>query len=154
MPFTIDSPAFADGQAIHRQYTCDGEDKSPEIRFHGVPEGTRSLALVCDDPDAPGKTWVHWVIYDIPADATALPEAVPTDEKLKSGARQGRNDFGRVGYGGPCPPRGPAHRYFFKAYALDARLDLPAGKTKAELLKAVEGHVLAEAKWMGTYQRK
>ena len=111
------------------------------------------MALIADDPDAPGGTWVHWVIYDLPANAQELPEGVPPDRELANGARQGHNDFRKIGYGGPCPPRGPAHRYFFKLYALDTKLNLQPGATKAELERAIKGHVLAEAQQMGRYQR-
>jgi len=153
MALKVESPAFSPGGDIPRQHTCDGPDLSPPLRWSEPPAGTQSLALICDDPDAPAGTWVHWVLYRIPASARGLPEGVPKRETLADGSRQGRNDFGKVGYGGPCPPRGPKHRYFFKLYALDTVLDLPPGATKAELLKAMEGHVLAQGELMGRYGR-
>ncbi len=153
MALKVESPAFSPGGDIPRQHTCDGPDLSPPLRWSEPPAGTQSLALICDDPDAPAGTWVHWVLYRIPASARGLPEGVPKRETLADGSRQGRNDFGKVGYGGPCPPRGPKHRYFFKLYALDTVLDLPPGATKAELLKAMEGHILAQGELMGRYGR-
>jgi hypothetical protein len=154
MAIQISSGAFAQGEAIPVQYTCDGEDISPPLAWSGIPDGTRSIALINDDPDAPGRVWVHWVIYNIPADSGGLPENVPTDETLDSGAIQGSNDFRRVGYGGPCPPRGTSHRYFFKLYALDSDLSLDPGATKADVLSTMEGHILGEGQLMGTYQRQ
>ncbi len=152
MTFSLTSPAFATGAAIPRKYTCDGEDASPPLAWSGAPQGTRGFALVMDDPDAPGGTWDHWVLYGLRADAVALPEGAPAVPTLEGGVRQGKNSWGRVGYGGPCPPRG-VHRYFFKLYALDVALDLAPGATKAQLLAAVRGHVLAEAELMGRYGR-
>ncbi|MGQ9458922.1 MAG: YbhB/YbcL family Raf kinase inhibitor-like protein [Anaerolineae bacterium] len=153
MALKVESPAFSPGGDIPRPYTCDGPDLSPPLRWSEPPAGTQSLALICDDPDAPAGTWVHWVLYRIPATVRELPEGVPKRDTLADGSRQGRNDFGKVGYGGPCPPRGPKHRYFFKVYALDVVIDLPPGATKAELLKAMEGHVLAQGELMGRYGR-
>lgn len=147
------SSAFEEGGMIPHKYTCDGEDVSPPLSWTGTPEGTKMIALINDDPDAPVGTWVHWVIFNIPASVRELPEDVPPQKELKDGARQGRNDFGRIGYGGPCPPRG-THRYYFKIYALDAVLSLPAGATKAELLMAMEGHIVAQGQLMGRYQRQ
>jgi len=152
-PLTIASDAFEHEGDIPSRYTCQGEDVSPALRWSGVPEGTQSLVLICDDPDAPGGTFVHWVIYNIPPTATELPEGVPPDPTLADGSRQGRNDFGKTGYGGPCPPPGPAHRYFFTLYALDVRLDLPAGATKAQVVEAMKGHILGEAQVMGRFSR-
>jgi len=149
----LTSSAFADGAAIPAKYTCDGDDISPPLKWRGVPEGTKSLALVCDDPDAPIGTFVHWVLYSIPPSVTELSEGVPAMGVIPNGAAQGTNDFKRLGYGGPCPPPGGAHRYFFKLYALDAELDLKPGAMKKDLVKAMEGHVLAEGQLMGTYQR-
>lgn len=149
----LSSPVFKEGDMIPREHTCEGKDVSPALQWKGVPEKTQAFALICDDPDAPAGTWVHWVIWNIPAEASGLPEAVDKKEELKDGTRQGKNDFGRIGYGGPCPPRGPAHRYFFKLYALDKKLDLRPGARKPELLKAMEGHILAEAVLMGKYKR-
>ncbi|KXB96896.1 MAG: hypothetical protein AA908_09700 [Chlorobi bacterium NICIL-2] len=149
------SPAFPHNGAIPRTYTCEGADVSPPLQWHGVPPGTKSLALIVDDPDAPDpraprRTWVHWVLFNIPPTATALPEGVRSDQ-LPHGTREGINDWKRTGYGGPCPPIG-RHRYFFKLYALDTLLELDK-PTKAELETAMRGHILAEAVLIGTYQR-
>jgi len=152
MEIKVKSEAFEEGGMIPKKYTCDGEDTSPPLSWTGVPEGTEALALICDDPDAPVGTWVHWVIFNIPPDTTGLSENIPPERVLESGARQGRNDFGNIGYGGPCPPRG-THRYYFKLYALDKKVDLEPGATKDELLKAMEGHILAEGRLMGRYKR-
>ena len=146
------SSAFSEGGMIPSQYTCDGKDISPPLQWSDVPEGVKSFALICDDPDAPMGTWVHWVIYNIPDTLRQLPEAVPATEKLSDGTLQGKNDFKRFGYGGPCPPGG-THRYFFKLYALDTKLDLAPGATKAQLLDAMKGHILAEAQLIGKYGR-
>jgi len=154
MPLTIRSAAFEAGGPIAQLYTCDGRDVSPPLRWDNVPDGTRSFALICDDPDAPMGTWVHWVIYGIPGSVRQLPEAVPVRDTLSDGARQGRNDFGKTGYGGPCPPRGKPHRYFFRLYALDDVPSLAPGLSKKLLLKAIDGHVLAEAELYGTYGRR
>ena len=153
MSFALKTTAFADGSAIPRKYTCDGADLSPALNWNGAPAGAQSLALIADDPDAPGGTWTHWIVWNIPASATALPEGVPAAEVLDNGARQGRNDFRRIGYGGPCPPPGKPHRYFFKLYALDARLDLKAGSSRNQLEPAMKGNVLSDAEMMGTYGR-
>ena len=149
----IKSPAFEDGGMIPAKYTCDDQDISPPLEWSNVPEDAKSLALICDDPDAPMGTWVHWVIFNLPPDKKELPENMPSDASLENGALQGMTDFGRTGYGGPCPPGG-THRYYFKLYALDTKLDQKAGVTKARLLKAMEGHVLAECRLMGKYTRK
>jgi Raf kinase inhibitor-like YbhB/YbcL family protein len=153
MGFTLKSSAFEHEGEIPSKYTCDAEDVSPPLSWESPPEGVKSFALISDDPDAPVGTWVHWVVWKIPADARSLPEGVPTDETLESGARQGKTDFGRIGYGGPCPPSG-THRYFFKLYALDSEIAPPARATKKELLEAMKGHVLEEAVLMGKYKRK
>lgn len=149
----LTSTAFSEGEMIPRKYTCDGPDVSPPLAWEDVPEKTQSLALIFDDPDAPIGTWVHWVIYNLPADARQLAEDTPKTKILPDGAMQGTNDFRRIGYGGPCPPGG-THRYFFKLYALKAITDLPPGATKAELLKAIKEHVLTECQLMGKYSRK
>ena len=151
--FAVISTAFPNGAEVPRRHTCDGADLSPAFAWHGAPDGTRSLALIADDPDAPGGTWTHWLLWNIPAEATLLPEDQPKIESLDNGARQGSNDFRRIGYGGPCPPPGKPHRYFFKFYALDARLDLKAGASRADLEHALKPHVLAQAQWIGTYGR-
>jgi len=152
MTLQISSPAFSEGHMIPRQYTCDGADISPALSWSGVPEGTRSLALVCDDPDAPMGTWVHWVLFNIDPGQSGLPEQVPSEAEVLGGARHGTNDFRRLGYGGPCPPGG-THRYFFRLYALDRMLDLESGATKAQLEAAMQGHILAQAQLMGKYRR-
>ncbi len=154
MKLELTSPAFKEGESIPSRHTCDGEDASPALKWSGVPGDAKSLALICDDPDAPAGTWVHWVLYDLPPSVTELPEALPASEVTPQGAKQGTNDFRRVGYGGPCPPPGKPHRYFFKLYALDAVLNLKPRATKQELESAIKGHVLAEGQLMGTYKRK
>ena len=153
MSFRLQSTAFANGSEIPKKYTCEGTDLSPALSWDGLPAGTHSLALIADDPDAPMGTWTHWVIWNIPAQVGGLAEGAAKAEVLENGARQGRNDFKRVGYGGPCPPPGKAHRYFFKLYALDAKLDVKAGAGRSELETAMKQHVLAETEWMGTYRR-
>jgi hypothetical protein len=153
MALKFSSTAFTPGGQIPRKHTCDGADVSPALEWADPPEKTRSFALIVDDPDAPVGIWVHWVIWDIPAAERGLPEGVEKKEELPGGARQGRNDFKRIGYGGPCPPRGPDHRYFFKLYALDMKLNLKAGATKAELEAAMQGHVLEKVELMGKYHR-
>jgi Raf kinase inhibitor-like YbhB/YbcL family protein len=153
MTIEVTSPAFTQGAAIPRQYTGDGADTSPPLRWTDPPAGAKSLALVCEDPDAPRGTWTHWVLFNLPADLKELKEHVPTTKDLAAGARQGTNDFGKIGYGGPAPPKGKPHRYFFKLYALDTTLDLPAGAKRQEVLDAIKGHTVAEGEVMGTYQR-
>jgi Raf kinase inhibitor-like YbhB/YbcL family protein len=157
MPLTISSTAFPDGGEIPRPYTCDGADRSPPLGWGGVPAGTRSFALIVDDPDAPDPkaprmTWVHWVLYDIPADASGLAEGVKPGD-LPKGTREGSNDWKRTGYGGPCPPVG-RHRYFHKLYALDVTLGDLGRATKAKLEAAMQRHILAQAVLVGTYQRR
>ncbi len=148
----IKSSAFGSGEMIPAKYTCDGADFSPPLEWLKTPAGTKSLALICDDPDAPMGTWVHWVIFDIPQTATMLAEGITREKDLPGGGTQGINDFRKIGYGGPCPPGG-THRYFSKLYALDAMLGLKPGITKDQLLTAMRGHILAEAQLMGTYRR-
>ncbi len=152
MGLNITSTAFANEAMIPSKYTCDGEDISPPLKWESAPEGVRSFALISDDPDAPVGTWVHWVIFNIPADVNELQESFSSEAELDNGTKQGKSDFGRIGYGGPCPPGG-THRYFFKLYALDTVLDLQSGITKADLLNAMEGHILEEAQLMGKYTR-
>lgn len=149
---TLTSTAFKEGEMIPRRYSCDGADISPPLKWNPVPPQTKSFALIADDPDAPVGTWVHWVIFNIPPNLTELPEKVPASNSLSDSTLQGKNDFRNIGYGGPCPPGG-THRYFFKLYALDTMLKLPAGSTKASLLKAMEGHIIGEAQLMGKYSR-
>lgn len=157
MAFSITSPAFHEGEGISKKHTCDGADLSPPLQWSGAPEGTKSLALIMDDPDAPPGTWVHWVVYGIPADVKGLEEGVPKKETLPNGTKQGLvwgvESFSRVGYTGPCPPPGKPHRYYFKLYALDAMPDLPPQATKFDVEKAMKGHVLAEARLMGKVGR-
>ena len=147
----IKSEAFQNGADIPRKHTCDGGDVSPALSWTDPPAGTRAFALIVDDPDAPGGTWVHWVLYDLPANAKSVPEGIAAD-KLPAGAKQGVNDFRKTSYGGPCPPGG-THRYYFKLYALDAPTDLKPGATKQQLLAAMKGHVLGEAEMVGKYGR-
>ncbi len=157
MAIAIISTAFNHEGPIPKLYTCQGKDISPALAWNGLPAGTKSLALIVDDPDAPDPaapkmTWVHWVLYNIPAGSTGLPEAV-APVALPSGTREGKNDWKRTGYGGPCPPIG-RHRYFHKLYALDVLLPDLKLPTKAQLEKAMEGHVLGQAVLMGTYQKE
>jgi Raf kinase inhibitor-like YbhB/YbcL family protein len=152
MTFEMTSTAFAQGEAIPSKYGCDGDDISPPLEWGDPPEGTRSLALICDDPDAPVGTWVHWVLFNLPAETRALSEAVPPDAELADGSRHGQNSWRRLGYGGSCPPSG-THRYFFKLYALDTVFNLASGAGKEQLLQAMEGHILGQAEVMGIYCR-
>lgn len=148
----LTSSAFGEGGMIPDKFTCDGADVSPPLKWNALPAGTQSLALICDDPDAPVGIWVHWVYYDIPADTEGLPEGVATIDHPEEGGTQGINDFRKIGYGGPCPPGG-THRYFFKLYALDRMLNLPSGTTKKQLLKAMENHIVGQTQLMGKYRR-
>ena len=150
MAIQLTSPSFTDGSPIPVRHTCDGEDVSPTLEWSHPPPDTVSLALIVDDPDAPGGDWVHWVLYGIPPDAGGISEGV----SAPSGAVDGANDFKSLGYGGPCPPPGSPHRYVFNLYALDTRLELESGASKADLLRGTEGHVLAEGRLMGTYKRR
>jgi len=149
----LTSNSFREGQPIPRGYTCDGANVSPPLEWSSVPKSTKTLALIVDDPDAPAGTWVHWVLYNLPAENIGIIESTPTTETLTGGGIQGMNDFKKIGYGGPCPPSG-THRYFFKIYALDAELPLKPGSTKADLENAMTGHVLAQAQLMGTYRKQ
>jgi Raf kinase inhibitor-like YbhB/YbcL family protein len=151
---TMTTPAFQSGQAIPAKYTCEGADISPPLQWTEVPAGAKSLSLIFDDPDAPVGTWVHWVLYNLPVAPGELSENMPDSDELSNGAKQGLNDFKRVRYGGPCPPPGKFHRYYFKLYALDSVLGLRPRATKKDLLRSMEGHILAEAQFMGTYQRR
>lgn len=153
MAFELTSTAFAHEEAIPPRYTCDGDDISPPLAWGDPPAGTKGFALIANDPDAPMGTWVHWVVYHLPPSTRRLPEAYPREAQGADGTRQGRTDFGRTGYGGPCPPGG-THRYFFTLYALDAMLTVPPGATAQQLDAAMKGHVLAEAALMGTYYRQ
>lgn len=153
MNIRLTSAAFEDGKSIPAKYTCDAENLSPPLEWSNVPEGTRSFVLICDDPDAPRGTWVHWVLFDIPAEVTSLEEGVRKIAALPGFGTHGVNDFGALGYGGPCPPPGGPHRYFFKLYALDAKLELKAAVTKKVVLRAMKDHVLGEGRLMGKYKR-
>lgn len=151
--FNIRAEAFNPGTDIPRKFSCQGSDTSPALVWTDPPAATQSLVLIADDPDAPTGTWVHWVLYDLPPGTRRLREALPPTTEVAGGGRQGANDFGKIGYGGPCPPPGKPHRYFFKLYALDGRLNLKPGATKPEVEEAMKGHVLAKAELMGRYRR-
>ncbi len=156
MGLEIRSPAFSHNEKIPTRFTCEGKDISPALAWSGIPAGTQSLVLIVDDPDAPDpaapqRTWVHWVLYNLPPDSKGLSEGV-TSGKLPEGTREGLNDWKRTGYGGPCPPIG-RHRYFHKLYALDSLLDIPERPTKSQVLEAMKGHILEEAEMIGTYQK-
>jgi Raf kinase inhibitor-like YbhB/YbcL family protein len=154
MKMTLTSTAFANGQPIPVKFTGDALDVSPPLAWANPPSGTKSFALIADDPDAPAGTWVHWVVYDLPPTTTGLAEDERKAPQLANGAKQGLNDFKKTGYGGPVPPPGKVHRYLFKLYALDTMTGLAPGATKQDLLKALDGHVLGEGQLMGTYQRQ
>jgi Raf kinase inhibitor-like YbhB/YbcL family protein len=147
----LTSSSFEADAAISAKYSCDGANLSPALTWNDPPAATKGFALIVDDPDAPGKTFVHWVIYDIPAAARMLPEGVPAEATLNDGSQQGKNDYGKIGYGGPCPPHGVVHHYFFKLYALDAKTNLKPQATKPELVQAMKGHILAEAELIGRF---
>jgi Raf kinase inhibitor-like YbhB/YbcL family protein len=153
MAFELTSPAFKEGERIPDRYTCEGEDVSPPLHWSVPPAATKIFVVIADDPDAPGGTWVHWVIYNLSLDLRGLPESIPAKDHWLNGALQGLTDFKRVGYGGPCPPPGKPHRYYFKLYALDAVLNLKPRATKIQVLEACKGHVLAEAQLMGRFGR-
>jgi Raf kinase inhibitor-like YbhB/YbcL family protein len=153
MKLDVTSSAFHNGQAIPKQYTADGKNISPPITWNSPPPGTKSIAVICDDPDAPVGTWVHWVVYGIPGTATGLEEAIPPEKVLANGARQGTNSFHKIGYGGPSPPPGKPHRYFFKVYAVDKDLTGEPQANAKQVEDAVAGHTLAEGQLMGTYGR-
>lgn len=153
MDISIFSNAFENDGTIPQEYTCDGDDLSPPLEWSGIPTGTQSLVLICDDPDAPVGTWVHWVIFNISPEINSLPKGVPDDAFVAELGTQGTNDFGKIGYGGPCPPKGKPHRYFFKLYALDSTFNLDPGAKKSEVEKSMQGHILGEGKLIGTYGR-
>lgn len=150
---SITTEAFISGENIPSRFTCEGSDISPPLSWKGVPADAKSIALIMDDQDAPSGTFVHWVLYNIPAGTQQLPEGVPSGKVLGDGSRQGTTDFGRTGYGGPCPPRGKPHRYFFTIYALDNQLDLQAGASRKQVDSAMKGHVLAQGELMGKFGR-
>ncbi len=149
----LTSPAFAEGDAIPAQYTCNGADVSPPLRWNALPVGTRALALICDDPDAPLGTWVHWVLFNLPPSLGGLPEGVPAQKTPEVGGMHGMNSWRRIGYGGPCPPSG-THRYYFRLYALDTLLNLDSNATAKDVQAAMQGHVLGMAQLMGRYSRQ
>ena len=153
MTLSISSPAFCDGEKIPTKYTCEGQDISPQLNWNGIPEEAKSLTLIVDDPDAPGGVFTHWIIFNIPPDSSGLSEAFPSTPRLPDGTLQGENDFGSIGYGGPCPPSGRPHRYQFTLYALDGTLDLKEGASKKQVIDAMQGHILAQGRLTGTYQR-
>lgn len=153
MAFTLRSPDFANGADIPQGFTCDGADRSPALEWSDPPAGTKTFALIADDPDAPVGTWVHWVMFNVPGSARSLAGGVDKKEQLADGTRQGRNDFRKTGYNGPCPPPGKPHRYFFKLYALSTKLALATGAGKSDVERAMEGHILGHAEWMGRYKR-
>lgn len=149
----LTSTSFTNGGDISKKFSCDGGDVSPAFSWSGAPQGTQGLVLMGDDPDAPGGDWTHWVLYDLPAGTSSLPENLGKLEQPATGGHQGKNDFGKIGYGGPCPPPGKPHRYFFKLYALDRELNLKSGASKKEVEQAMRQHILAQAEWMGKYGR-
>lgn len=151
--FRIESPAFQDKSQIPSRHTCDGPNVSPPLSWADAPSGAKSFALIVDDPDASSGTWVHWVVYDLPGDKNQLEEGIEKIETLPTGAKQGTTDFQSVGYEGPCPPAGNPHHYFFKLYVLNAPLNLSSKASKADLLMAMNGHVLAQANLIGLYER-
>ncbi|MFP3976169.1 MAG: YbhB/YbcL family Raf kinase inhibitor-like protein [Dehalococcoidia bacterium] len=154
MELPISSSAFNEGEGIPDMYTCNGQDISPPLTWKNVPIGTKALTLIVDDPDALGGAFTHWIVFNIPADSRELPAAIPSQDRLLGGALQGKNGFGKTGYGGPCPPPGPAHRYRFTLYALDKPPDLKAGAARKQVLDAMEGTVLAQGQLTGTYKRQ
>jgi Raf kinase inhibitor-like YbhB/YbcL family protein len=154
MGFAITSNSFSDGETIPEKFTCDGENVSPQLSWSHAPTNTKSFALIVEDPDAPAGTWTHWVLFNIPASERSLTEGTPQTGELPGGEEQGKNDFGKTGYGGPCPPPGNPHRYFFKLYALSSTLNLAPGGSKQDLLHAMEGYILAQTEIVGIYKRK
>jgi len=152
----VASTAFKDGAPIPVQFTCDGADESPPLTWPDAPDNAASYALIVEDPDAPGGTFIHWVLYDLPATTHALPRGVPNDESLSSpaGAKQGKNSFKKIGYGGPCPPKGKPHHYHFILFALDKSLGLPPGASRDQVVDAMRGHELGRGEVVGTYARK
>ncbi len=152
MAFKLTS-AFVNGEPIPRKYTCDGDDISPPLQWENAPQGTQSFTIIAEDPDAPVGIWVHWLLYNVPGEMTALPQGIPPDAELPDGSKHGKNSWGRPGYGGPCPPSG-THRYFFKLYALDTALELPPGAGNEAIVQAMGGQILAQTSLMGLYSRQ
>lgn len=150
----VTTRAFEPEGMIPSEYTCDGADSSPDLAWSGAPDGTKSFAVTCEDPDAPGGTFTHWVLFNLPATRTSLDAKLSTSETLPDGSRQGKNSFNKIGYSGPCPPKQSTHRYYFHIYALDTVLDAAAGVSKVELVSQMKGHILAEGSVMGRYRRK
>jgi Raf kinase inhibitor-like YbhB/YbcL family protein len=150
---SLESDAFLNNSTIPAEFTCDGADISPALTWSNSPEETKSFALICDDPNAPGVTFTHWIVYNIPTSIKDLDKNMPIQLVLNSGASQGKNDFGEIGYSGPCPPRSITHHYYFKLYALDSMLDISAGVTKIQLVSAMRGHILGSAELIGIYSR-
>jgi Raf kinase inhibitor-like YbhB/YbcL family protein len=153
MAFALSSSSFPREGEIPKKFTCDGADVSPELSWSSAPQGTQSFVLIADDPDAPSGTWTHWVLFNVPATTKSLSAGVARVDELPGGERQGRNDFHKIGYNGPCPPPGKAHRYFFKLFGVDKLLDAKPGASRQEVEQAMQGHVLGKAEWMGKYQR-
>lgn len=154
MNIEVTTPRFENGEMIPQKFTCDGDNISPLIRWDNIPEGTVSIALLMDDPDAPAGVFTHWIVYNLPPDSRELEEIIPKEKNLKNGAIQGQNDFGKIGYGGPCPPEGETHRYYFRVYALKRKLKQEEGASRDDLLNAMEGSILDEGEYMGRYKRK
>lgn len=152
MSISITSNAFSEGGMIPAEYTCDGKDISPQISWSGIPKNTRSIVLIADDPDAPAGTWVHWVVYNIPPERKVFGEGIQPRESLDDGTMQGKNDFGRIGYGGPCPPGG-THRYYFRIYALEEKPDVRPGLTKKQIMEKIKDLIVSEGHLMGKYGR-
>ncbi len=153
MSFTLSSPSFSSGGTIPAKFTCSGADLSPELKWNDPPAGTKTFALLVDDPDAPAGNWNHWTIWNLPPTLRSLAEGFAKDARLSDGTEQGKNDFHKTGYNGPCPPPGKPHRYYFKLFALDTTLNLKAGAMKRDLESAMKGHILAQAEWMGRFGR-
>jgi Raf kinase inhibitor-like YbhB/YbcL family protein len=153
MSLTLTSPSFSNGGDIAKRFTCDGADVSPQLSWSDPPAGTKTFALLVDDPDAPVGNWNHWTLWNLPANSRGLPEGMSKQAHLADGTEQGQNDFRKTGYNGPCPPPGKPHRYYFKLYALDVKLDLKAGASKKEVEAAMKGNILAQVEWMGRYGR-
>jgi Raf kinase inhibitor-like YbhB/YbcL family protein len=153
MALGVSSPSFASGAEIPKKFTCDSSDVSPQLVWSEPPSGTKSFALLVDDPDAPAGNWNHWTLWNLPPSARGLPQEVSKEATLPDSTEQGKNDFRKTGYNGPCPPPGKPHRYYFKLFALDTKLDLKLGASKGELEAAMKGHILAQGEWMGRYGR-
>ena len=153
MIFTLSSKSILPNQPISDKYTCFDKDISPQLQWSNTPTGTRAFVLICDDPDAPAGTWIHWVLYDIPSTTSILPEGLDKTKIVLGNAKQGINDFGKIGYNGPMPPPGRTHRYFFKIYAVDKETGMAPGMKKDQVIKTIEGHILGQAEIIGTYRR-